>query len=63
MLAFRPAYVIRLQSAATLWMIYKAVLAPGHASRSGLLRQMDTAVEGFHSSARCGSGVEADWLS
>ena len=45
MLAFGPAFVIRLQSAATLWIVYKAVLTPRYPLRCGRLRQMATAVE------------------
>ena len=47
MLAFEPAFVIRLQSAATLCMIYRAVLALGNplVKWSSVLGEMDAAVE------------------
>ena len=47
MVAFEPAVVIRLQSAATLCMSYEATLALGNplVKRSSVLCEMDAAVE------------------
>ena len=67
MLAFEPAFVVRLQSAATLCMIYKAVLALEKSSRKVVYcaKWMLLWRSGFviaRLGVRVGCGVEADWI-